>query len=93
LGSAARPDLGNLLAMGCHHETPTFFANFAEQTGKGAVCLGGRDKLIHGITIVNCTTFATGGAGATLTVFWLLLAGFAASLMWALRETGEAKSR
>ena len=27
------------------------------------------------------------GAGATLTVFWLLLAGFAAALMWALRET------
>jgi len=25
------------------------------------------------------------GAGATLTVFWILLAGFAASLMWALR--------
>jgi hypothetical protein len=27
------------------------------------------------------------GAGATLMVFWFLLAGFAASLMWALRET------
>jgi hypothetical protein len=40
-GSAARPDLGNLLAVGSHHKTPAFFANFAEQTGKGAVCLGG----------------------------------------------------
>jgi hypothetical protein len=40
-GSAARPDLGNLLAMGCYHKTPAFLAHFAEQAGKGAVCLGG----------------------------------------------------
>jgi hypothetical protein len=33
------------------------------------------------------------GAGATLSVFWLVLVGFAASLMWALREAGETKAR
>jgi hypothetical protein len=40
-GGAARPDLGNLLAMGCDHKAPAFFANFAQQAGKGTVCLGG----------------------------------------------------
>jgi uncharacterized membrane protein len=32
------------------------------------------------------------GAGATLTVFWLLLASFAAALMWALRGASETKA-
>jgi len=32
------------------------------------------------------------GAGATLTVFWLLLAGFAAALVWALRGASETKA-
>jgi len=45
-GSAASPDLGNLLAIGCHHKTPALLAHFAEQAGKGAVCLGGGDQMV-----------------------------------------------
>jgi hypothetical protein len=47
-GSAARPDLGNLLAMGRHHEPPIFLANFAQKPGTDVICFGGWDKFVHG---------------------------------------------